>query len=33
MQLSFKQYRTIDLVILLVVLVAAEALTAVAAKY
>lgn len=33
MQLSFKQYRTIDLVILLVVLTVAEAVTAVAAKY
>jgi len=33
MQLSFKQYRTIDLIILLIVLAAAEAVTAVAAKY
>lgn len=33
MELSFKQYRAIDLTILLIVLVAAEAVTAVAAKY
>ena len=33
MNITFRQYRTIDLVILLIIITAAEALTAVAAKY